>query len=194
VGARSQNPWMFRQTGTRIALPITRADWQDTLPPPVLVFGVGPQGGRHEQSGRKTFTGLGQTPPGGIRLPRRIRHTSRALLCAPLVWRRKAGHTTDEQLRLHQRAHLLNRVEGAPRPGSGKATRVSKPRSGVGAHTYGMLANRHLDDGHQNKRYSQNLTVNPDDPFSYHEDTELWNPVKQGIFDHTDDNTLTKVE
>lgn len=63
----------------------------------------------------------------------------------------------------------------------------------LGSLTYGVLSNRYLDDSYRTKRYSLNLTVNPDGSFSYHEDTELWIPVKQEVFHHTDENTLTKV-
>ncbi|MES9870704.1 MAG: heme-binding beta-barrel domain-containing protein [Sedimenticola sp.] len=63
----------------------------------------------------------------------------------------------------------------------------------LGSLTYGVLSNRYLDDSYKTKRYSLNLSVNPDGTFSYSEDTELWIPVKQEIFHHTDENTLTKV-
>ncbi|MES9956910.1 MAG: heme-binding beta-barrel domain-containing protein [Sedimenticola sp.] len=63
----------------------------------------------------------------------------------------------------------------------------------LGSLTYGVLSNRYLDDSYKTKRYSLNLSVNPDGTFSYSEDTELWIPVKQEIFHHTDENTLAKV-
>lgn len=62
-----------------------------------------------------------------------------------------------------------------------------------GSLTYGVLSNRYLDDSYKTKRYSLNVTINEDGSFSYSEDTELWIPVKQEIFHHTDENTLTKV-
>jgi len=63
----------------------------------------------------------------------------------------------------------------------------------LGSLTYGVLSNRYLDDSYKTKRYSLNLAINPDGTFSYSEDTELWIPVKQEVFHHTDENTLSKV-
>ena len=63
----------------------------------------------------------------------------------------------------------------------------------LGSHTYGVLSNRYLDDSYKTKRYSLDLTINPDGTFSYSEDTELWIPVKQVIFHHTDENILSRL-
>lgn len=63
----------------------------------------------------------------------------------------------------------------------------------AGSPTYGVLSNRYLDDSYKTKRYSLNVTVHDDGSFSYHEDTELWIPIDQEIFHHTDENTLHKV-
>ena len=62
----------------------------------------------------------------------------------------------------------------------------------LGSQTYGVLSNRYLDDSYKTKRYWLDVTVNDDGSFSYYEDTELWIPIKQEIFHHTDENTLTK--
>ena len=62
----------------------------------------------------------------------------------------------------------------------------------VCSETYGVLSNRYLDDSYKTKRYSLDVNVNDDGTFSYKEDTELWIPVDQEIFHHTDENTLTK--
>lgn len=63
----------------------------------------------------------------------------------------------------------------------------------VGSETYGVLSNRYLDDSYKTKRYSLNIMVHDDGMFSYKEDTELWIPVDQEVFHHTDENTLKKV-
>ncbi|MES9858055.1 MAG: heme-binding beta-barrel domain-containing protein [Sedimenticola sp.] len=63
----------------------------------------------------------------------------------------------------------------------------------VGSQTYGILSNRYLDDSYKTKRYTLDVTVNDDGTFSYKEDTQLWIPVDQEIFHHTDQNTLSRV-
>ena len=62
-----------------------------------------------------------------------------------------------------------------------------------GSETYGVMSNRYLDDSYKTKRYTLDVTVNDDGSFHYKEDTQLWIPVKQAIFHHTDENTLKKV-
>ena len=61
-----------------------------------------------------------------------------------------------------------------------------------GSETYGVLSNRYLDDSYKTKRYSLEVNINDDGTFSYNEDTELWIPVDQEIFHHSDANTLSK--
>ncbi len=63
----------------------------------------------------------------------------------------------------------------------------------AGSPTYGVLSNRYLDDSYKTKRYSLNVTTHDDGTFSYWENTELWIPVDQEIFSHTDENTLKKI-
>lgn len=63
----------------------------------------------------------------------------------------------------------------------------------LGSQSYGVLSNRYLDDSYKTKRYTLDVKVNDDGSFTYFEDTQLWIPVKQEIFHHTDENTLTKV-
>lgn len=63
----------------------------------------------------------------------------------------------------------------------------------VGSQTYGILSNRYLDDSYKTKRYSLDIICHDDGKFSYKEDTELWIPVDQEIFHHTDENILEKV-
>ena len=63
----------------------------------------------------------------------------------------------------------------------------------MGSETYGILSNRYLHDSYKTKRYVLDVTIHDDGTFSYLEDTQLWIPVKQEIFHHTDQNTLAKV-
>lgn len=63
----------------------------------------------------------------------------------------------------------------------------------IGSQTYGILSNRYLDDSYKTKRYHLDVTIHDDGSFSYKEDTQLWIPVDQAIFHHTDQNTLKKV-
>lgn len=63
----------------------------------------------------------------------------------------------------------------------------------VGSETYGILSNRYLDDSYKTKRYTLDVTIHEDGSFSYKEDTQLWIPIDQAIFHHTDQNTLKKV-
>jgi len=63
----------------------------------------------------------------------------------------------------------------------------------VGSQTYGVLSNRYLDDSYKTKRYTLDVRCHDDGAFSYKEDTELWIPIDQEIFHHTDENRLEKV-
>ena len=60
----------------------------------------------------------------------------------------------------------------------------------VCSETYGVLSNRYLDDSYKTKRYSLDVKTHVDGTFSYKLDNELWIPVDQGIFHHTDENIL----
>jgi len=62
----------------------------------------------------------------------------------------------------------------------------------IGSETYGILSNRYLHDSYKTKRYTLDVAINGDGTFSYSEDTQLWIPVKQEIFHHTDQNTLAR--
>lgn len=63
----------------------------------------------------------------------------------------------------------------------------------VGSETYGILSNKYLDETYKTKKYLLDVTIHDDGKFSYKEDTQLWIPVNQAIFHHTDQNTLEKV-
>jgi len=63
----------------------------------------------------------------------------------------------------------------------------------VGSETYGILSNKYLDETYKTKKYVLDVTVHDDGKFSYKEDTQLWIPINEAIFHHTDENTLEKV-
>ena len=63
----------------------------------------------------------------------------------------------------------------------------------VGSETYGILSNQYLDETYKTKKYVLDVTVNDDGSFTYKEDTQLWIPINEAIFHHTDENTLQKV-
>jgi len=62
----------------------------------------------------------------------------------------------------------------------------------VGSETYGILSNKVLDASHKTMRYSLDVTIHDDGSFSYEEDTQLWIPVNDAIFHHTDRNRLCR--
>lgn len=63
----------------------------------------------------------------------------------------------------------------------------------VGSETYGILSNKFLDETYKTKKYVLDVTIHDDGKFSYKQDTQLWIPVNEAIFHHTDENTLEKV-
>ncbi len=63
----------------------------------------------------------------------------------------------------------------------------------VGSETYGILSNKYLDESYKTMNYELDVDISAHGQFSYKEDTQLWIPVNDAIFHHTDQNTLTKV-
>ncbi len=63
----------------------------------------------------------------------------------------------------------------------------------VGSETYGILSNQYLDSTYKTMKYTLDIRIENPETFSYKEDTQLWIPVDQAIFHHTDQNTLSKV-
>jgi len=63
----------------------------------------------------------------------------------------------------------------------------------VGSETYGILSNQYLDGSHKTMKYELDVTIHDENNFSYQEDTQLWIPVNEAIFHHTDQNTLRRV-
>ncbi|VAW56340.1 hypothetical protein MNBD_GAMMA07-1090 [hydrothermal vent metagenome] len=62
----------------------------------------------------------------------------------------------------------------------------------VGSETYGILSNRYLDETYKTKKYVLDADLQ-DGHFSYKEDVQLWIPINEAIFHHTDQNILHKV-
>ncbi|MCK5359131.1 MAG: FABP family protein, partial [Gammaproteobacteria bacterium] len=78
----------------------------------------------------------------------------------------------------------------------GDATADSKSfhlKAEVGSETYGVMSNKYLDESYKTMEYSIDININDDGSFSYKQDTQLWIPVKEAIFHHTDQNTLYRV-
>ena len=63
----------------------------------------------------------------------------------------------------------------------------------VGSETYGILSNKFLDETYKTKKYVLDVSIHDDGKFSYRQDTQLWIPINEAIFHHTDENTLEKV-
>ncbi len=63
----------------------------------------------------------------------------------------------------------------------------------AGSETYGILSNKYLDESYKTKKYILDATIQDDGKFSYKEDIQLWIPINEAIFHHTDQNTLEKV-
>jgi len=63
----------------------------------------------------------------------------------------------------------------------------------VGSETYGILSNKYLDASHKTMNYELDIDIHDDGSFSYNEDTQLWIPVNDAIFHHTDQNRLIKI-
>ena len=64
----------------------------------------------------------------------------------------------------------------------------------VGSQTYGILSNQYLDESHKTMKYELDVTIHADGKFSYKEDTQLWLPVNDAIFHHSDQNRLVRVD
>jgi len=62
----------------------------------------------------------------------------------------------------------------------------------VGSETYGILSNKYLDETYKTEKYVLDVDIQGDN-FTYKEDTQLWIPVNDAIFHHTDQNTLQKI-
>lgn len=63
----------------------------------------------------------------------------------------------------------------------------------VDSSTYGICSNIYLDESYKTMAYTLDVDIHEDGKFSYSEDTNLYIPVNDAIFHHTDKNTLEKV-
>ena len=63
----------------------------------------------------------------------------------------------------------------------------------IGSETYGILSNQYLHESYKTMGYILDVVIQDDRTFSYKETTQLWIPVNNAIFDHTDENTLIKL-
>ena len=62
----------------------------------------------------------------------------------------------------------------------------------VGSETYGILSNQYLAEAARTVKYELDITLG-DDTWSYFEDTILEMNVVDGLYHHTDKNTLRRV-
>ena len=63
----------------------------------------------------------------------------------------------------------------------------------AGLETFGVLSSPFLDQAFKTVRYELQVDIHADGRFSYTEDTQLQIQGQDGIFHHTDANTLTRV-
>jgi len=63
----------------------------------------------------------------------------------------------------------------------------------AGSETFGVLSSPFLDQAFKTVRYELQVDIHADGRFSYNEDTQLQIQGQDGIFHHTDANTLTRV-
>jgi len=64
----------------------------------------------------------------------------------------------------------------------------------TGSETYGICSNLFLDAEFKTMRYELEITVHDPDSFGYTENTVLQIKNQAGLFDHTDENTLARVD
>lgn len=63
----------------------------------------------------------------------------------------------------------------------------------LGSPTYGICANRFLDEQFKTVRYALHVTIVGPDEFRYEEDTVMQMPGRAELFHHTDQQTLRRV-
>lgn len=81
-------------------------------------------------------------------------------------------------------------LAGGPAEPEAKAFEMA---ADVGSETFGVLSNPFLDKAFKTVRYELKVNIHEDGTFSYEEDTQLKIDRLEGIFHHTDRNTLTRV-
>jgi hypothetical protein len=63
----------------------------------------------------------------------------------------------------------------------------------MGAEDYGILSNPFLNSAFRTVRFQMRVTVNKDGTWSYEEHTQLQMPDREGLVDHVDRDTLTRI-
>jgi hypothetical protein len=63
----------------------------------------------------------------------------------------------------------------------------------MGAEDYGILSNPFLNSAFRTLRFQMRVTVNKDGTWSYEEHTQLRMPDREGLVQHVDRNTLTRI-
>jgi hypothetical protein len=63
----------------------------------------------------------------------------------------------------------------------------------LGSTTYGVLSNPFLDEAFRTVGFRMRVTVHPEGTWSYEQHTELRIPGREGLVDHLDRNTLTRI-
>ena len=63
----------------------------------------------------------------------------------------------------------------------------------VGSEIYGIESNKFLHKTGNSTKYILDVTILDDDTFSYQQDTQVMFSNNEGVFHHTDQNTLKKV-
>lgn len=64
----------------------------------------------------------------------------------------------------------------------------------LGDPCYGICSNKFLDKQFQTVRYTLSIKLNDDGSFTYEQNTMMKMPGRESLFEHTDTNTLRKVE
>ncbi len=64
----------------------------------------------------------------------------------------------------------------------------------LGSNTYGVCSNQFLDEEFQTIRYDVKFVLVDENTFSYEENTQIKIRGQEGLFDHTEKNTLTRVK
>src|SRR5579862_4484166 len=98
-----------------------------------------------------------------------------------------AAHTV-----LHTLAIPRGQVLLAAGPAEPDATEFEVSAS-LGSEVYGILSNPFLDRAFHTVSFRMRVTVHDDGTWSYEEHTEMRVPGRDGLVDHVDRNTLTKV-
>jgi len=76
---------------------------------------------------------------------------------------------------------------------AGPDAKIIEMRADAGSETFGILSNLFLDKAFKTVRYTLKVIIHEEGRFSYMEDTQLQIHGRDGLFHHTDQNTLVRV-